>query len=697
MSFTNTIAQEKVTVTGTKTWVDGGKEHDNAKEITLTLKRTSAKAGSTAQTVEVTPAWTENTYTFSDLDKYDAEGYEYTYTVEEAEIEGYTTKVSDDGLSFTNTIAQEKVTVTGTKTWVDGGKEHNNATEITLTLKRTSAKDGSAAETVTATPAWTENTYTFSDLDKYDAEGYEYTYTVEEAPISGYTTTVSSDGLNFTNTITQIKINIEGTKTWVDGGKEHNNATEITLTLKRTSAKTGSTAETVEATPAWDGNTYTFSDLEKYDAERYEYTYTVEEDEIFGYETTYDGYDITNTLIITEVTVKKAWKNAGDTEPTNAPQGASVTFTLFADDDETDYSVVLDGTPAETAPTAIGGYESEAWTAAFVYLPKYKIVDGEKVAITYTVQETTPWPGYSPDKEEAKDGETITNEQDTVQVVVTKQWDDEGYEKERPESITINLLADKVQLLIAVLDGKVTEEDEFETDPWVATFTSLPKYKINEEGKAEPIKYTVTENHVEGYVTTYDPDEADENAEADEGEPSEPVTSVEEDGEDEEEGSEETVETIEITVINKIARVDLEITKELEKYYDADGDSAEADKHANATFVFEITVPVPGEEEPKYHNYAGITFTGADTKSIVLRGIPYEEGDTITVTEVYTALHTLDSEKTVTAVLDKERNLFTVSFKNTFNNNPPGYGSGIVNSYTDDGKGTPVIKQEAVR
>lgn len=80
---------------------------------------------------------------------------------------------------------------------VDGGKEHDNASEITLTLTRISAKEGAEEETVDATPTWDGDTYTFSDLDQYDEEGYEYTYSVSEAPIEGYTTV--QDGFNFTN------------------------------------------------------------------------------------------------------------------------------------------------------------------------------------------------------------------------------------------------------------------------------------------------------------------------------------------------------------------------------------------------------------------------------------------------------------------------------------------------------------------
>ncbi|MCR4722743.1 MAG: Cna B-type domain-containing protein [Eubacteriales bacterium] len=303
-AITNTYIP-MIDVIGTKTWVDGGKEHNNASEITLTLTRISAKEGAAEETVEATPTWDGGTYTFSGMDQYDEEGYEYTYSVSEDEITGYTTAQS--GKNFTNTITGT-VDITGTKTWVDGGKEHDNASEITLTLTRKSAKEGAAEETVAdATPTWDGNTYTFSGMDQYDAEGYEYTYSVSEEEVDGYKTV--QDDFNFINT---LMVDISGTKTWFDGGKEHDNATEITLKLTRISAKEGAEEETVEATPTWDGNTYTFSGLDQYDDEGYEYTYSVSEEEITGYSTVQNGYDFTNTIAgMIDISGTKTWIDEG--------------------------------------------------------------------------------------------------------------------------------------------------------------------------------------------------------------------------------------------------------------------------------------------------------------------------------------------------------------------------------------------------
>ena len=194
VNLTNTIVDDNDRyVYGVKTWVDGGRVHDNAKELTLTLTRTSAKQDAQPETVEAAPAWEGNTYAFTGLERYDAEGYAYTYEVTEAPVEGYTTvrTATQNGYDFTNTIQQEKRTVTGEKIWTDGAENHT-ADQIALTLYRQS-NSGEWAK-VEAEPDWKDWTYTFADLDRYDANGYEYAYRVEESTVlTGYAATYAPE------------------------------------------------------------------------------------------------------------------------------------------------------------------------------------------------------------------------------------------------------------------------------------------------------------------------------------------------------------------------------------------------------------------------------------------------------------------------------------------------------------------------
>ena len=73
------------------------------------------------------------------------DGKTVTYSVVEEAVNGYDTTYSSNSyeasvdqpgsIAITNTVHDPKdVTVSGTKTWVDGGKVHNNVNEIVLTL-----------------------------------------------------------------------------------------------------------------------------------------------------------------------------------------------------------------------------------------------------------------------------------------------------------------------------------------------------------------------------------------------------------------------------------------------------------------------------------------------------------------------------------------------------------------------------------
>ncbi len=136
-------------------------------------------------------------------------------------------------------------------------------------------------------------------------------------------------------------------------------------------------------------------------------------------------YTITvdNKLNITEADATKSWKNADGS--TNAPEGAKVTYTLYAD--------------------VSGGYESAAWKAEFVNLPKYKVVEGEAVAIVYTVAETTGYPGYTASTTEpVVSGEKITNTQEATGANATKEWKNADGTELAPEgaSVVYTLYAD---------------------------------------------------------------------------------------------------------------------------------------------------------------------------------------------------------------------------------------------------------------
>lgn len=109
-----------------------------------------------------------------------------------------------------------------------------------------------------------------------------------------------------------------------------------------------------------------------------------------------------------------------------------------------------------------------------------------------------------------KDALTITNKYETVDIPVTKTWVDTGYESKRPESITVQLLANRKVLESAALKADGIEQTDNlltqivkrfsavlnKNNDWRYIFESLPKYDENHE----LITYAVQEVAVTGYT-----------------------------------------------------------------------------------------------------------------------------------------------------------------------------------------------------
>ena len=544
-NFTNTINQEKISVSGTKTWIaPQGTEHPT---ITINLLKDSVKVDSRELTNGIT------TYSFDNLDKYDlTDGHEYVYTVSEETVRGYTS--AQDGTNFTNTIKQEKISVSGTKTWIDPqGTEHPT---ITINL----LKDGNKVDFRELTNGTT--TYSFDNLEKYDlTDGHEYVYTVTENTVEGYTTT--QDGTNFTNTIEQDNsVSVVGTKVWIDPqGTEHQT---ITITLLKDGEKTDKIV-TLE-----NGNTqYSFTGLDKYAPDGHIYEYTVEETPVEGYTTTYSKDHktiITNTINQEKISVSgtKTWIDPQGTEhPTitinllrngveidsrelangtttysfdnldkYAPDGSIYNYTVEEENVEgytttqngTNFTntinqkkISVSGTKTWIAPQGaehptitinllrdsvkVDFRELTNGTTTYLFdnLDKYNLTDGHEYV--YTVSEEIV-EGYT----SAQNGTDFTNtiEQDnTVEVAGTKTWvDPEGTTLVHPE-ITIDLLKNGQPTDKKVVLENGTTEYKFE---------NLPKYKVDENGEyvldnngnVQLNEYSVREKTVRNYDTSYD-------------------------------------------------------------------------------------------------------------------------------------------------------------------------------------------------
>ena len=278
-NVTNTQLTE---VNGEKIWNDGN-DADSVRpdEITVNLYQKVKDSDEEAteigsKTITVNDNWK---YSFTDLPKYDANGAEYEYTVKEEAVAGYSSKV--DGYDVTNTQLTE---VNGEKIWNDNSDaDGKRPGSITVNLLQNGKQIDS--KTVDKSTDWK---YSFTDLPKYDANGAEYEYTVEEDPVLGYSSKV--DGYNVTNTqLTEVN----GEKIWNDNGDaDGKRPGSITVNLLQNGKQIDS--KTVDKSTDWK---YSFADLPKYDANGTEYEYTVKEDPVKGYESKVEGYTITNTLI----------------------------------------------------------------------------------------------------------------------------------------------------------------------------------------------------------------------------------------------------------------------------------------------------------------------------------------------------------------------------------------------------------------
>ena len=432
-TITNTNT-EKTTVKVTKAWV-------GTPAASVTIKLLADGAEKETVTLTATENWT---HTFTNLDKYAADGHEIAYTVDETPIAGYTKAISGTaatGFTITNTITA-KVSVPVTKVWVGPA-----APSVTIKL----LADGVEKDSVTLNAAngWA---HTFTNLDKYN-NGTEIVYTVQETPVANYDSAVTGDvtnGFTVTNTNTE-KTSVDVTKTWVG-------TPAASVTIKLFADGTEKETVTLTATDNW---THTFTNLDKYAADGHEIVYTVDETPVAGYTkdisgTAATGFTVKNTNTATiNIPVTKTWVGTA---------GTSAIIKLLAD-----------GAEKETVTLTA----ADNWTHTFSNLPKFDTTDGHE--IVYTVDEVDV-PNYTKGiSGTAATGFTVTNTiTGKVSVPVTKVW-----VGPQASSAKVTLFADGVEKDSVTLNA---------ANGWAHTFTNLDKYNNGTE-----IVYTVTEDPIANY------------------------------------------------------------------------------------------------------------------------------------------------------------------------------------------------------
>ena len=464
---TLTNSMETVTISGIKNWNDQGNQDVKRPEsITVNLFANGTKIDSTVVKADGNGIWS---YQFQNLPKYQ-NGKEITYTVTENAVNGYSIEIN--GYNITNSYTPGKTSVTVTKSWADSNNQDGiRPASVQVQLYADGKKSGDAI-TLNDANSWT---YTWNNLDE-KSSGKEIVYTVEEVQVPvGYSPEISgnaADGFTITNTHVPETVVVSGTKTWDDGNNQDGKRPEsITVNLLADGTKIDSTVVKAGADGSW---IYSFAGLPKYQDGK-EIAYTVSEEAITDYSTTIEGFNITNSYTPgkTSVTVSKAW---ADSNNQDGIRPASVQVQLYADGKKSGDAITLN--------------DANSWTYTWNNLDEKS--SGKE--IVYTVEEVQVPVGYSPEiSGNAADGFTITNTHvpETVVVSGTKTWDDgNNQDGKRPESITVNLLADGTKIDSTVVKAGADGS-------WTYSFAGLAKYKDGKE-----IIYTISEEPVADYSTT---------------------------------------------------------------------------------------------------------------------------------------------------------------------------------------------------
>ncbi len=310
-------------------------------------------------------------------------------------ISGYTTVITgsqSSGYAITNTHENEKISLPVTKTWNDNDDQDGYRVEsITVVL----VADGVETETTLVLSEENNWSGSFTELDKYK-EGKEVVYTIKELSVDKYTSEIAQltdGGYNITNTHTPETTSISGTKHWDDNDNQDGaRPNEITVNL----LADGVIYKTIIVTEATDW-TYTFDDLPVYRDHGTEIVYTISEEAVDYYTTTYDKFDIINTHTPNKINVKvtKVWDDKDNKDQIRPKE---VVVYLVINGDETDIQVTLS--------------KDNGWTSYFTELDEYD--NGEKVE--YTVKEkevdgyTTTYTG------DMTDGFVITNSHTPIPV-----------------------------------------------------------------------------------------------------------------------------------------------------------------------------------------------------------------------------------------------------------------------------------------
>ena len=496
-TITNHYDPELTYVCVKKVW-DDDNDRDRVRPGTLTLGLTSDDES--YEGTEVTLSADTWEATVERLFKYHNHGQKVTYTWTEKDLpEGYTltntepSEVTDEEtgltgvvttLTNTHNIALTEATVK--KVWDDTDDQDGLRPE-TLSIKllgdkKAVQKDGEDvvvtlsestgwSATVTGLPLNDKGTpieYTWEEVDLPD--GYELTDTSKEGTVT-----------TLTNTHEPEKIDIPVKKEWPVENQFGFPNPSVVVNLVDNGQVLDS--RTLSVDNNWED---AFTGLDKYRNHGEEIPYEVTEvmaSELSDYDTKItgsieEGFTVINTYNPTLVPVKvtKTWDDANDQDGVR-PTSILMTLTGTVNGDEVIKT---------EATTVSGGNDVDSWTYTFQDLPEKYLGQKIEYKVTETLDDGSPYTGTSVTNVEIKNS---YNPQ-TITYSIVKGWDDnDNQDGKRPESITVHLLQDGVEI------ETLTLNDE---SGWMIDFGPLPKYRDH----GTEINYTIIEDPVKYYENT---------------------------------------------------------------------------------------------------------------------------------------------------------------------------------------------------
>ncbi|MBF0987823.1 MAG: Cna B-type domain-containing protein, partial [Clostridiales bacterium] len=491
------VPEDKISVNVVKTWEDNS--NVNGKRPASIKYILKGGASDKEQVVSGNTTTNDNwSYTFANLPKYNAQGNEITYTVEEQEVNPGDLKFYNKqiaGFNVTNTfrIPDDKVKVEITKKWEDASNVSNKRP---ASVKIELSDGANVVRTQELTGTGNEWKHTFTYLPKYNSQGNTITYTLDEKEVNPgdlqfYTKSIV--GNTITNTFTQStdKINVNVSKTWNDSNNA-NRKRPVSIKYVLKNKETVVSEKVVAGNETTDADwTHTFTGLAKYDEHNDEIKYTLEEQEANEGELKFYtkqvngdykvGFNVVNTFKVPDerisVRVSKTWN---DDSNSRGKRPASIKYVLSGN-----------GSTVEQIVTGESNTDTN-WSYEFSNLVKYEANTGNE--ISYTVREEEVNPGdlkfYEPTiSGDYKAGINVTNKfvvpNDKVTPRVTITWEDNNNNgNKRPSNVKI-IVKDK--------EGKVVKEGNVTGNPtdeeWNKIFENVPKY----DKDGNPIPYTVEE------------------------------------------------------------------------------------------------------------------------------------------------------------------------------------------------------------